>query len=243
MTLYIRPRVCKFCGIAIHKRRDVEDHIRTYHSEQEEDTSLGSNEEIEDENHFAINFANTSDDDGTKAHSPCQQRDNGSQRIATASQSAIESLTAIEKQFNEFRLKRISQELADIEREEALLHQDLHPDQIKPLAIIKKFVSDRLRPAQAQYKYSVRNAKFNLESGIELLSSQYCQEVREIREKYIKECRDDLHRLQKRCAAEELEGKEATEGVQPKGRFSAHYKTDDREMFVKERKIARTRKR
>lgn len=33
-----KPQICEHCGTIIHKRRDVEDHMRTYHSEQDEDT-------------------------------------------------------------------------------------------------------------------------------------------------------------------------------------------------------------
>lgn len=138
-----------------------------------------------------------------------------------------------------FFASNINHQLAEIEEEEALLEQDLHPDQIEQLAVTRKFVNDRLQPEQAQHKYSVLNAKFNLESGTEILHSQYFQEARFIREKYIERGQDELHKVRKANAVEDQEEKEAAEGAQPKGKFGAHYKTDDRGMFVKERKIAK----
>lgn len=63
--------------------------------------------------------------------------------------------------------------------------------------------------------------------------------MRDLRETYIERGQDELHKLRKACATKEQKEKEAAEGAQSKGKFGYYYKTDDRGMFMKERKIAK----
>ncbi|TLD37417.1 hypothetical protein E2P81_ATG04229 [Venturia nashicola] len=160
-----------------------------------------------------------------------------------ASKEAMDAFAAIEKQINEFRIRHINQQLAELEEEEGLLDQDLHPDQNEPLAIIRKFVNDKLQPEEVHHKYSIQNANFNLKSRTELLHSQYSQEARALREKKLDKCHDELHKIHKLNASEEQKEKEATESPTPKGKFGAYYETDDRGMFVTGQKIAENGKR
>ncbi|KAE9978576.1 hypothetical protein EG328_001397 [Venturia inaequalis] len=194
MVRQTKQPMCEHCGIAILRRRDTEKHMETYHSENK---GIKLEQKIE------------------SVYEPVDQIMGESKAIADdeepASQEAIDALAVIEKQFNEFKIRHINQQLAEIAEEEALLEQDLHPDQIEPLTVTRKFVHDRLQPEQAQYKYSTQNAKFNLESGAAILHSQFFQQVRAFREQKIEKGRDELHKLRRLSVLEEQMEREAVD--------------------------------
>lgn len=128
----------------------------------------------------------------------------------------------------------VNKQLADIAQEEALLKSDCHPEQVQPLAIVVKYVGDKLGPYQKHREYALQNADNNLEAETAVINAQYVQKVENLREKNLEKLYDQVHVVRKADAKEKSEEKEDAEGNKEEGTHRAFYKTDDRGMFMKE---------
>ncbi|KAK0734895.1 Sds3-like-domain-containing protein [Lasiosphaeria miniovina] len=113
--------------------------------------------------------------------------------------AAWEELTAIEKQFNSFRDRRLYQERLDqLDQEEASLTSDnpTHPEYLAMLQCLEERREERIRISslELQFRMSVLNGRAVAERA--QILSQYYQSIRESREEVLEELGQEWYDIQ-----------------------------------------------
>ncbi|QDS68529.1 hypothetical protein FKW77_010896 [Venturia effusa] len=114
-------------------------------------------------------------------------------------QHAFDALRKIEKEFHAFREKHINDQLRQVNLELDLLRQpeSTHPEYLAQLQCINARRDEKIRYENVKYKYDKQAISNKTVAERTQLHSQYFQEVRETRNRWIEQCYSDLHALQK----------------------------------------------
>ncbi|TID16899.1 hypothetical protein E6O75_ATG09665 [Venturia nashicola] len=113
-------------------------------------------------------------------------------------QHAFDALRKIEKEFHAFREKHINDQLRQVNLELELLRRpdSTHTEYLAQLQCINARRDEKIRYENVKYKYDKQAISNKTVAERTQLHSQYFQEVRETRNRWIEKCYSDLHALQ-----------------------------------------------
>ncbi|CAL3966339.1 unnamed protein product [Diplocarpon coronariae] len=112
--------------------------------------------------------------------------------------TALERLSAIERQFTTFRDRLYNERLEQLNREEEMLRQDIptHPGYLAMMQCIKARRDERIRIADTLREYEVQNLRTQSVAKRSQVLAQYKQEVRDIRERKIEQLGKQWYEIQ-----------------------------------------------
>ncbi|KAK0632053.1 Sds3-like-domain-containing protein [Immersiella caudata] len=112
--------------------------------------------------------------------------------------AAWEELTAIEKQFSNFRERLYQERLDQLNQEEAMLNCEIptHPEYLAMLKCIEDRRQERIRLSELELKLNISVLRRRAIAERAQMMSQYYQAVRESREKVLEELGQDWYEIQ-----------------------------------------------
>ncbi|KAF8467760.1 Sds3-like-domain-containing protein [Kalaharituber pfeilii] len=154
--------------------------------------------EIEDDskNEPAAEAPQEAEDDTTESAEVSREEEEDAEKLQKR-KAAMDALTQIELEFAKLRDKLYEERISDIEEEMRLVNEGTHPELLAMMEAVNKRRDDKIRLYNTQLKYSLQTHTTAMKATRAQLHSQYGQQVREIRERYLDRVSEGLYQIQR----------------------------------------------